>query len=98
MNVYSVTLHFTDFDFEAFSWFARCAQTSAITKERLPALQAGIMQDSIKKAFDVSVGMRVVGEPQPETPIEYTETPIEYAAWETDGGTTERQNEERFAR
>jgi len=64
MNVYSVTLHFTDF--EAFSWFARCAQTSATTKERLPALQAGIMQDSIKKAFDVSVDTRVVGEAQNE--------------------------------
>ena len=49
------------------------------------------MQDSLSKAFAVEPSTRVVGEPQPETPIEY-------AAWETDGGTTERQNEERFSR
>jgi len=89
VNIFSVTLHFaTEADAD---WFRRCAHASVQTHSRLDACRAGIMQDSLAKAFAVEPSTRVVGEPQPETPIEY-------AAWETDGGTTERQNEERFSR
>lgn len=62
MNVFSVTLTFaTKGDAD---WFAKCAEASVKTRTRLDACRAGIMQDSVAKAFVVERATRVVGEPQ----------------------------------
>lgn len=57
----------------------------AMNKPRsLGRLDLGILQDSMARANWVGIKR------------EATEPPIEYAPWETEGGTTEAQNEARF--
>ena len=93
MNVHTVSLFFTDAaDAE---WFAKCAAASVKTRARLDACRAGIMQDSLSKAYQVVRDSFPVGHRHVRAAAE---TPIEYAAWETDGGTTAEQNEARFSR
>lgn len=66
MNVHTVTLFFTDAaDAE---WFAKCAAASVKTHARLDPCRAGIMQDSISKAFSVETSAHVV-EPLPPAPL-----------------------------
>jgi len=92
VNVHTVTLFFTDAaDAE---WFAKCAAASVKTHARLDACRAGIMQDSLSKAYQVVSDSFTAGHQHVRVEAE---TPIEYAAWETDGGTTAEQNEARFA-
>jgi len=67
MNIHTVTLYFANpADAE---WFARCAAASVDMHKRLDACRAGIMQDSISKAFKVDTATRVVGEVLPVAPL-----------------------------
>jgi len=91
MNIHTVTLSFADA--ADAKWFAKCAAASVKTHARLDACRAGIMQDSIAQAYQVVCDSYPVGHRHVRVGAE---TPIEYAAWETDGGTTAEQNEARF--
>lgn len=51
MNIHTVILHFADA--EQAAWFAKCARASVKTQARLDACRAGIMQDSLAKAYYV---------------------------------------------
>jgi hypothetical protein len=52
MNTHTVTLNFANPGDAA--WFARCAADSVKIQDRLDPCRAGIMQDSLSKAFRVT--------------------------------------------
>jgi len=63
MNIHTVTLSFVSADDAA--WFAKCAAVSVKTHARLEGCRAGIMQDSLSKAFHVELA---VEEAEPTKP------------------------------
>jgi len=63
MNIHTVTLSFANPADAA--WFAKCAAASVKTQSRLDPCRAGIMQDSLSKAYQVT---QAVEEAEPAKP------------------------------
>jgi hypothetical protein len=52
MNIHTVTVSFANAEDAA--WFAKCAGISVKTQQRLDPCRAGILQDSLSKAYHVA--------------------------------------------
>lgn len=63
MSIHTVTVSFANAEDAA--WFAKCARATVKTQARLDACRAGIMQDSLAKAYFVQQDVEPI-EPAPD--------------------------------